>query len=382
MADQKIYMNQAASSWPKAPGVVEAVLQSLSEQPEDPDRSTSSVVNYPAQCRDQFARLLGLNSPNGIVLTGNATQALNLAVLGVSERIRRVVTSVTEHNSVLRPLRHLCRRRNATLEIVPAEQSGDLDIEFFDQALEKKPDLVALNHASNVTGRVLNVEPLFKRAKAVGAITLLDASQSLGQIDVHPGDLNADLVAFTGHKYLLGPPGTGGLYVSPRLELDQFLVGGTGIRSDLEFHPEDMPLRLEAGTPNWTGWAGMSAALAWLDSERIHFLHKGKKLYQRLLEGLQGISGIELFGSPHINKNLGIVSLRLKGWSVEEAGYVLHESFGIVCRAGLHCAPLMVESLGCFPEGTLRLSLSGNNNEEEVEAALAALRQMAQRAQA
>jgi|WetSurMetagenome_2_1015567.scaffolds.fasta_scaffold64232_3 cysteine desulfurase / selenocysteine lyase len=378
MAFQKIYMNQAASSWPKAPGVVEAVFQSLKEQPEDPDRSTSWVVNYPARCREHFARLLGVNNPNDVVLTGNATHALNLAVLGVSERISRVVTSVTEHNSVLRPLRHLCRRRKAVIEIVPREQSGELDTELFAQALEKEPDLVVLNHASNVTGRVLNVGPLFKRAKAAGAITLLDASQTVGQMDVRPEELNADLVAFTGHKYLLGPPGTGGLYVSPRLELDQFLVGGTGIRSNLEFHPEDMPLRLEAGTPNCAGWAGMSAALTWLDSERVNFLNKGKKNYRRLLKGLQRISGIELFDSPHPDKNLGIVSLRLKGWRVQEAGYVLFESFNIVCRAGLHCAPLMVESLGCFPEGTLRLSLSGNNSEEEVEAVLAALQKMVQ----
>jgi selenocysteine lyase/cysteine desulfurase len=379
MAHQRIYMNQAASSWPKAPGVAEAVLQSLEELPEHPDRSTSSVVDHPGCCRIQLARLLGITASDRVVLAGNATHALNLAMLGVGERIRRVVTSVTEHNSVLRPLRHLCRRRKATLEILPRDPKGGLNLERFEQELKKKPDLVVFNHASNVTGRVLNVGPLFREAKAVGAITLLDASQSFGQIDVHPEELNADLVAFTGHKYLLGPPGTGGLYVSPQLELEQFLVGGTGVRSDLEFHPEDMPMRLEAGTPNWPGWAGLSAALAWLDSERANFLHKGETLYRRLLGGLQSISGIELLDSPHPDQNLGIVSLRLKGWSVEEAGYALHESFGIVCRAGLHCAPLMAQSLGCFPEGTIRLSLSGNNSEEEVETVLVALQKMAQR---
>jgi selenocysteine lyase/cysteine desulfurase len=283
---------------------------------------------------------------------------------------------VTEHNAVLRPLRHLARRKGTEIDLIGLTRAGELEEEAFQQALARKPDLVVLNHASNVTGRVLKVGQYFQWAREAGARTLLDASQTIGQIPVCPEPLTADLVAFPGHKYLLGPGGTGALYVSPRVELEQYLVGGTGSRSDLPLHPEEFPERLEAGTPNEPGLAGLAAALDWLEAEGAAVQQKCRTLSRQLRQGLEETPNVGLYGAGAFEENLGIFPIRLKDWDVEETGFVLAESFGIICRAGLHCAPLMARAIGCHPDGTVRLSLSGLNRDEEISRVLAALHAM------
>jgi selenocysteine lyase/cysteine desulfurase len=236
---------------------------------------------------------------------------------------------------------------------------------------------VALTHASNVTGRVFDVAPLFEAAKKAGALTLLDASQSLGAIQVQPVALHADLVAFTGHKALLGPTGTGGLYVEPGTELGQLIVGGTGARSDLLEHPLEMPQRLEAGTANLAGLAGLRAALGWLASNGDEHRAAVSRLARCLRTELASIKRVQLFDHRGEGERTGIVSFRIAGWDVEEAGMILGESFGVICRAGLHCAPLMHSSLGTRPEGTVRFSISGFNTEDEIDSAISAVRQLA-----
>jgi len=372
-----VYLNNAASSWPKAPGVTQAVCRALEDLPVHPGRAALRH-DATAHCRAHLAALLAAAQPDRIVLTVNATQALNLAILGLDLAPGAlVVTTVTEHNSVLRPLHHLAERRGIRLEVVGLDAQGRIDGPAWAAAVARRPALAVLNHASNVTGRIADAARLLGQAHDAGAVTLLDASQTLGIAPVHAGRLQADLVAFTGHKGLHGPPGTGGLYVAPHLDLTQWFVGGTGVRSDLALHPTDMPMRLEAGTPNVPALAGLAAALAWWAQKGASHHERVLHLAARLRAGLRATPGVRLFGDGPENESTGVVSFLIAGWSAEDAGYVLGESFGIVCRTGLHCAPLIHAPLGCAPAGTVRFSVSGFNTEDDIEAALRAVGRLA-----
>jgi cysteine desulfurase/selenocysteine lyase len=373
-----IYLNNAAGGWPKAPGVVEAMNAAIQAPPYSPGRSDSSFGDPVSECRARLAALLEAEDPSRIVLTSGATHALNLAILGLGLRNQaHVVTTVTEHNSVLRPLNHLAVRGDVRITVIGLDGSGHIDIESFDAALRDEPKLVAVNHMSNVTGRVCDVGPLFERAKAVGAVTLLDASQSIGHVPVHPEELHADLVAFTGHKGLHGPSGVGVLFVAPWIDLDRVLVGGTGVRSDLDLHPEDMPIRLEAGTPNVPAIAGLAAALKWRESNGPACEANARRLGRLLNSGLEEMRSVRVFSSVGDTEDSGIVSFRAEGWSVDEAGIVLQESFGIICRTGLHCAPLVHRAIGSAPDGTIRLSLSGLSSDSDIGQAIDAVRRLA-----
>ena len=252
-----------------------------------------------------------------------------------------------------------------------------LDKEAFKHAMADSPTLVVLNHASNVTGRVNPVETLFAEAKKRGAITLLDAAQSLGNVPLSVKSCNADMIAFTGHKGLHGPPGTGGLYVDPKLDLEQIYVGGTGVRSDLMLHPPDMPMRLEAGTPNAPAFAGLAAALQWHQKHGATHAQTAMALGDRLRNGLKEVQGVTVFDADEHAQRTSVVSFRVQGWDVEELGFILAESFGIIGRSGLHCAPLIHQAIGSAPEGTVRLSASGFNTEDEIDFAIQSIRKLA-----
>jgi cysteine desulfurase family protein len=375
---EKIYLNNAATSWPKAPGVLEAVAANITDIPEHPGRTASYEQKKPDSCRRLLASLIGVENQSRIVLTQNATHALNLAILGLGlQNGCEVVTSAAEHNSMLRPFAHLEHAGRVHLSIIGITPNGILKEDEYEKALERSPRLVALNHASNVTGSVLPVARLFTKAKNAGAVTLLDASQSLGHVPVDIKELNADMIAFTGHKGLRGPAGTGGLYVSEGLNLEQIIVGGTGVRSDLRLHPDEMPTRLEAGTQNMPALAGLEAALKWREDSGNAFHANASARTLQLRNGLSGISSVKLYGDNEGSAASCIVSFTIPGWSVEEAGFVFSESFGIICRTGLHCAPLIHDIIGSAPEGTIRFSPSGATGEQEIIDAISAVRKMA-----
>jgi selenocysteine lyase/cysteine desulfurase len=321
---------------------------------------------------------LAIPDPRRIVLTSSATHALNLAIHGLALRSQAVViTTVTEHNSVLRPLYLTELKQQTRVVTVGLDATGCVDTAAFQQALSERPALVAINHASNVTGRVNCVERLFALAKQAGAVTLLDASQTVGHRPVLPLELGANLVAFPGHKGLHGPAGTGALYVGPELDLEPIMVGGTGHHSQSHAHPTEMPERLETGTPNGPGLAGLAAALAWHAENGEDFRERGRQAGQWLRQGLRSISKVRLFDDGSEPERLSLVSFQVRGWPVDEAGLVLVESFNIRCRTGLHCAPLIHQAIGSAAEGTLRLSASGFNTEAEVQAAVAAVAALA-----
>lgn len=388
MAEPVRYLNNAATAWPRAPGVTEAVAGMLEAVPDSPGRGANLQScdplsdNDPLQeCRKRLSSLFSVRDPGRIALCSNATHALNLAILGQDWRdCRRVVTSVTEHNSVLRPLTRLQHLYKFDLVVVGLDRHGALDRDSYEHALVQGVDLVVLNHASNVTGRVQDAGALFARAKEEGATTILDASQTLGHIPVKPAALHADLVAFTGHKALRGPPGTGGLYVSPSTELEQVIVGGTGVRSDLAFHPPEMPMRLEAGTPNMPSFAGLAAALRWHEKEGDAARRTEQERVRQLAAGLAAIKGVQILGPGPAEDRVPIVSFRVRDWPVEDCGYVLMKGYGIICRTGLHCAPLIHAAIGSAPEGTVRFSPSGLTTEEEIAYAVAAVTEISRSA--
>ncbi len=374
-----IYLNNAASSWPKAPGVAEAVAAALRAMPEEPGRGSGLSPDVREECRSLLAGLMGVSEPERIVLTPGATSSLNLAILGCARMgVRHVVTTVTEHNSVLRPLRHLERDGAIRLTVAGLAGDGSVDREQFGRALDEGAGLAVVNHASNVTGRVNDVAALFRMARERGAMTLLDASQTLGVLPVRPLDIGAQMVAFTGHKGLRGPEGTGGLYVSPDIDLPPLMSGGTGSRSDLPLQPEEMPVRLEAGTPNYSGLAGLAAALRWVLADGRQEGRMRSRLERAMREGLSRIPGVRVFegGGPD-DAAIGVVSFSVAGWQPDEAALVLDECFGIRCRAGLHCAPEMHRWLGSQPHGTVRFSVCGANTQREVEAAVSAVQHLA-----
>jgi cysteine desulfurase/selenocysteine lyase len=369
-----MYLNNAATSWPKVPGLGREVARATEEVPFHPGRSGFRANEDPmAGCRAALARLLGSGESQCIVLCQHATQALNLAIQGFPFALGdRVVTTALEHNSVLRPLFRLEKRGLIQLSIVPVNAEGRVEEDAFERTLhERPPRLVVVNHASNVTGAIQNVEALFREAHRLSAVTLLDASQTLGLVDVDVRRMGTDMVAFTGHKYLLGPVGTGGLYVSPNIELEPILVGGTGIRSDLRDMPPEMPGRLEAGTPNLPAFAGLRHALSWQEQNKPD-RDQLDRLCRRLEDGLvnMGANVVQVTG----NKT-PVISLTLPGWDVEEVGYVLEKGYGICCRTGLHCAPLIHRYIGTAPTGSLRLSLSRFTTAAEADHVLGVFRE-------
>lgn len=372
-----IYLNNAALGWPAAPGVAEAIQSWLADPPEELGRTAVAHEDLAGEARRRVARVLGAADPDRIVFTLNATQSLNIAILGLNLPPGSLaITTVTEHNSVLRPLERLRTERGIRVKIVGFDSAGALDEDEFRKALAEGPRLVALNHASNVTGCVNDVGPFFRAAKAAGASTLLDASQTLGLAPVDAAGLHADLVAFPGHKGLHGPTGTGCLYVAPGIELDQTVVGGTGARSGLAHHPREMPLRLEAGTANGAGLAGLAAALRWFEHRGEAAREEVARLGERLRSGLRQIPRVRVFGRA--GATTGVVSFGIEGLDAGEAGFILRESFGIVCRTGLHCAPLIHRAIGSAASGTIRFSASAFNTSEEIDAAIAAAGRLSQ----
>jgi cysteine desulfurase/selenocysteine lyase len=371
---QPVYFNNAATAWPKAPQVGETVAACINGLPHHAGRAGFSGPDIPGNCRELLAELLQVKDTSRIVFSPNATHALNIALQGLPwQPGAAVVTTVAEHNSVLRPLYYLNRNKGVSVYKVPVDKAGRiLPGEWAAAIAQYRPQLAVFTHASNVTGAVNDAALLAGIAKERGAVTLLDASQSLGLVPVLPEAWGINLVAFTGHKYLLGPTGTGGLYIAPGTELEPVWVGGTGVQSDLDEMPPAMPIRFEAGTPNDAAFAGLAAALSWnrqnpLDNAGLQA--KISRLTAGLVAAGADIITVDFPRTP-------VISCTLKDWTVEDAGEALQKSFGIVCRTGLHCAPQIHPYLGAAPRGTIRFSLSRFTTEQEIDYCIEAIGMM------
>jgi len=381
-----IYLDNAATTNPKAPGVVEAVARSLTEWNGNPGhgghRLSVQEARVVLEARLAAAALLGIRDESRLAFTLNATDSLNLVLQSYLRPGARVITSSFEHNAVWRPL-HQLRARGVIFYAVPPGPAGwrqePFDLKAYCNALAAGADLVALTHASNVTGQVLPLEDIVTEAHRVGLPVLVDASQTAGHLPLDADALGLDFLACSAHKGLLGPQGVGLLYVRPGLDLVPLRLGGTGGNSESPEPPADMPERLEAGTLNGPGIAGLGAAAGWLLERGVDTVAaRQQALAEEMRLALAEVPGLTLYAGR--DAHLPVASLRLDGWSPAALEAALDEEFGCLTRAGLHCAPQAHRTIGTFPTGTLRVSLGFFSQSSDMAALAQALRILSLRA--
>ncbi len=384
--DRLIYLDNGATSWPKPPEVAEAVFSFLTDVGASPGRGGHRLAldagRIVGRCREAIAALFGLEDPMRVAFSANVTESLNLILRGLLRPGDRVITTAMEHNAVMRPLRVLegCGVR---VEQLPCSDCGRTDPSDLQAALKSPARLVLVNHASNVTGTVQDIRSfgaIVRGARKRGGdgfpLLLLDAAQSGGCIGIDMERDGVDILAFTGHKGLLGPTGTGGALFGPgvsTVDIDPLVRGGTGSRSESEEQPAFLPDRFESGTLNSAGLAGLLAGVEWLGRRGIDEVHAHETfLAGRLRGALAEMGGIRLYGPERTET--GLFSFNIEGMEPSEAGFRLDDEYGILCRVGLHCAPGAHRRIGTFPGGTVRFAVGPFTTGEEVERAIAAVR--------
>ena len=378
-----IYLDHAATSFPKAPGVVEAISSFLTHRAGNPGRSGHSLAlaaqAMVTEVRGLVASFFSAEEPSRVVFCQNATDAINLALWGLCRVSDRVVVSGLEHNAVARPLAAITERLGVSVAHARSGADGVLDLDELEGLLAAAPTrLVAMVHASNVCGTILPVAETAALAHRYGALFLLDAAQTAGVLPIDVRALGVDLLAFPGHKGLLGPTGIGGLYVRPGVRLRPLRQGGTGTRSEETQQPEALPEALEAGTLNTVGLAGLGASIRYVSERGLEAIRAHEQLLTaQLLEGLGSIPGVRLIGPADATKQVAVVSITLEGWEPVDVGAALDSSFGIAVRPGLHCAPMAHRTLGTYPGGTIRFSPGPLTSSEEVASAVAAVQRLA-----
>lgn len=371
-ARRRVYLDNAATSYPKPEAVYRAVDWCLREVGANAGRGgyrlalEADEIVYKA--RSSLAKLFNVRDASRIVFTANATEALNLAIKGLVGPGDHVVTSSMEHNAVWRCLKTLERDQGVELTVVPCAADGTLAPEAVEKALRPDTRLIVLTHASNVTGTIMPVAEVGKIARRHGIRFLVDAAQTAGVLPIDVERDHIDLLAFTGHKGLLGPFGTGGLYIREGLDPRPLKEGGTGSQSRLPYQPETLPERYEAGTLNVCGLAGLAAGVEFILNEGVEKIReKEKSLTRHALKALASVPNVEIYGPRDAERQVGVISFNLTGVDGAEVAYVLDEVYGIMVRVGLHCAPLAHETIGTLDRGTVRIGLGYFNTFEELD---------------
>ncbi len=380
----RIYLDNAATSFPKPVAVYTAIDTYNRKIGAPADRGTyHQAVEVHAmiqRCRKRASEILGAETTEQIVFTFNATDSLNLALHGIINPGDHVVTSVLEHNSIRRPLRELRERLHVEVTCIDADESGLVDANSIRAAIKPNTKLVALIHASNVTGTIQPIVDVGRIANESGALFLVDAAQTVGHVPINVRDLPVDLLACAGHKGLLGPLGTGLLYVRPGVEhrLKSFRQGGTGSQSEDDHQPEKLPEKYESGNHNVSALYGLEAGLAFLQERGIEWVHQHEQqLTAALLDGLEGISGLNILGPQSNDGRVGVVSIAVDGFEPQILATILDEQFGIQTRAGLHCAPGTHKCIGTLNSGgTVRFSPGAFNTREDIDATIHALQEI------
>ncbi len=372
-----IYLDNAATSFPKPDDVPTAVDEQLrhgGNAARGHHRLAGQGERLLRDTRAALASFFHAPEPSSIVFTFNATDGLNMAIKGFVQPGDHVVTTALEHNSVTRPLNGLVERGGVELTVVDVEPSGLLDPERVVAALRTDTRLMVLTHVSNVLGTVQPVAVITQYCHDRGVAVLLDAAQSAGELPIDVQALGVDMMAFPGHKGLLAPQGIGGLYVRPGVELRSWREGGTGTDSESPRQPLTMPDRLEAGTQNLPAIAGLGAGLKHLQQ---HGFERPRRLVQRLIEELPPLKGVTVHGDIDPSRHAAVLSFNIDGLPCADAGMILDESFGIAVRTGLHCAPGTHRTIGTFPEGSIRVSPGWGTSDDEIDAFLQAVEQLA-----
>ena len=382
-----IYLDNGATSWPKPEVVYETLGNFLRVAGANPGRGSHIMATRAASAisdtRTKIARLFGAPDPRRVIFAGNATDALNMAIKGILNPGDHVVTTVMEHNSVRRPLKAL-ESIGVRTTTVAADREGFVSAATIERAVEPATRLIVMTHASNVNGAVQPIAEVARVARERGLLLLVDAAQTAGSLPFTLEEIGADLLAFPGHKGLMGPTGTGGLILGSRVSTDDLATvreGGTGGNSEEDVQPRELPARYEAGTLNTVGIAALGAALDVIVETGVRAICEHEtEVTTRLIDGLTAIPGVRVLSPENAGRRVAVVSFTVDGWEPADLGAALDSSFEIACRTGLHCAPEACKALGAFPYGTVRFSPGFYTTAEEIDQAVNAVSELARAA--
>ena len=378
MNDRLIYLDNAATTFPKPPDVLARMVETYGRLGASPGRGGYDLAmeaeELVAQTRVKIARFFGAPDPERVVFASNATDALNLAIQGIVGPGDHVVSTRLEHNSVLRPLYHLKERGWIDYDLVPFDGQGFIDPDDVARAIRPNTRLAVVSHASNVLGTVQPVPEIARLCAERNVPLAIDVAQSAGHVTIDMATWRVSAVAFTGHKGLMGPTGIGGLVCSPELNVRSTRFGGTGVESRSPIHTQTFPHRLEAGTLNLLGIIGLSAGIDYLQIQGVDRLHQREMtLFRRLREGLASLPRIVVYGSPPGDCHVPLLVCNVEGLNPSDVGAILDGDYQILVRTGLHCAPLVHADLGTDPRGAIRFSLGSFNTDEDIERTLEAM---------
>ena len=374
-----IYFDNAATTLHKPPEVIEAVVHAMTTS-GNASRGTHSgslaASRTVYETRKKIADFFHCSRADHVIFTSNSTEALNIAICGTLGKGDHIISTDLEHNSVLRPLYHL-EEQGASLTFLSANKKGCIDYDDFERSIKPNTKAIVCTHASNLTGNVLDIERIGRIAKAHNLLFIVDASQSAGCIEINMENMNIDILCFTGHKGLLGPQGTGGLCIHESVEIRPFKRGGSGIHSYEKGQPQAYPARLEAGTLNSHGIAGLCAAINYINTITIPVIaKKEQELLWHFYKGICNIPEIHIYGDFDTKERAAILSLNIEGYDSGTVSDVLSQEYDIATRPGAHCAPRMHQALGTTETGAVRFSFSSFNTMEEVETAIRALKEL------
>jgi cysteine desulfurase/selenocysteine lyase len=375
LSEPVIYLDNAATVYPKPPEILDAALDLYKRYGVNPGRSGYDLClvggDLVQTTRDTLTRFFGGTDSDRLCFAYNASDALNILIQGMVNPGDHVVSTTAEHNSVIRPLNHLQRDGVITVDYVPTDSNGRVDPDEIVKHLRPETKLVVVNHGSNVIGTIQPVAEIGRLCRERGIRFVVDTAQTAGVVPINVQEMNIDALAFTGHKSLLAPTGIGGTYVAEGVEVKHTRYGGTGVRSAYPFHLDEYPFRLEVGTPNVLGILGLHEAQRHIAERGMDAIYRQEmELFSTLQTGLVDIDGVTLHGTTQLSDRLPVLSLTVEGWDPADVGVLLDGDHNIACRTGLQCAPLIHEQMGTAPRGTVRLSVGPMNNADDVDAAI------------
>ncbi|MGM0437779.1 MAG: aminotransferase class V-fold PLP-dependent enzyme [Bacillota bacterium] len=379
---RKIYLDNAATSSKKPESVKKAVLNYYENIGCSPGRGgyedSIKAGRIILDARTKMAKFFNVANPEQIIFTHNVTYALNMGLKGILKNNDHVITTTMEHNSVLRPLHGLEENGIIEVDYIQCAEDGSLDPDKIKKHIKNNTKLIVITYASNVTGTLMPVKEISKIADENDLYFILDTAQAAGLYDIDFQELKTDILAFTGHKGLMGPPGTGGFAVSKKIakKMDSLIEGGTGSISDKEYQPDFLPDKFESGTMNTPGIAGLKAGIEFIKNTGLENIRNHEfKLTKKFIEGLKENERIKIYGPGDVSKQSPTISIQYDDLDMGEMSFTLDDKYGIMTRSGLHCAPFAHKTIGSFPEGTLRFSIGYFNTEEEIEYTLEKLKE-------
>lgn len=377
-----IYLDNAATSFPKPNSVYESMMVAMKEYGANPGRSGHRLALQAGRAiyetRELLAKLFNIQNPMNIIFTNNATEGLNIGIKGLLKPGDHVITTSMEHNSVLRPLIAL-EKVGIKTTIVQCDEVGRVSLEAIESSITEDTRLIVTTHASNVTGTIFPIKDIGTIAKRHDIIYMVDAAQTAGLYDIDVEDMGIDILVFPGHKSLLGPQGTGVMYIREEIDITQLKEGGTGSKSDLLIQPEFLPDKFESGTPNTPGIVGLGAGIRYILDKGMENIRKHEKdLTRYFITELKKIDKVKIYGTCDVETQAPVVSINIGDEDSSEVSYVLDKAFDIAVRPGLHCAPLAHKTIGTFEQGVVRFSIGPFTTNDDIEKAIEAVRKISE----